>query len=114
MTSSHKAPLATRKLGRTGVSVTELGLGTAPLGDLFDVNEEDEASALLQKAWDGGIRYFDTSPWYGRGQAEHRVGRALYRRPRDEFVISSKVGRTLRRPGSSTAAHRKPRRSRGF
>jgi D-threo-aldose 1-dehydrogenase len=98
MTSTQAAPLATRKLGRTGVSVTELGLGTAPLGDLFDVIEDDEAAALLRKAWDGGIRYFDTSPWYGRGQAEHRVGRALYRHPRDEFVISSKVGRTLRRP----------------
>jgi D-threo-aldose 1-dehydrogenase len=90
--------LQTRQLGRTGVAVTELGLGTAPLGDLFDVVEEDESSALLRAAWDGGVRYFDTSPWYGKGQAEHRVGRALYREPRDEFVISSKVGRTLQRP----------------
>ncbi|MDQ0392037.1 aldo/keto reductase [Labrys monachus] len=90
--------LKTRRLGRAPVSVSELGLGTAPLGDLFDVVEDDEAEALLQAAWDGGIRYFDTSPWYGKGQAEHRVGRALYRRPRGEFVISSKVGRTLRRP----------------
>lgn len=91
-------PLQTRQLGRTGVAVTQLGLGTAPLGDLFDVVEDDEASALLRAAWDGGVRYFDTSPWYGKGQAEHRVGRAFYREPRDEFVISSKVGRTLQRP----------------
>ena len=83
---------------RTGVEVTELGLGTAPLGETFDVIEEDEARALLAAAWDGGVRYFDTSPWYGKGQAEHRLGRALYRRPREEYVISSKVGRVLRRP----------------
>jgi D-threo-aldose 1-dehydrogenase len=93
------APFATRPLGaRTGVRVSELGLGTAPLGETFDVIEEDHARELLATAWDGGVRYFDTSPWYGKGQAEHRLGRALYRRPRDEFVISSKVGRVLRRP----------------
>ncbi len=91
--------LRTRALGaRTGVKVSELGLGTAPLGETFDILEEDEARALLAAAWDGGVRYFDTSPWYGKGQAEHRLGRALYRRPREEFVISSKVGRVLRRP----------------
>ena len=50
----------------------------------------------MQAAWDAGIRYFDTSPWYGRGQSEHRFGRALYRRPRAEFVVSTKVGRLFR------------------
>jgi D-threo-aldose 1-dehydrogenase len=75
----------TRKLGRADVSVTELGLGTAPLGDLFDLVEDDEAASLLKAAWDGGVRYFDTSPWYGRGQAEHRVGRTLYRKKRADF-----------------------------
>ena len=92
------APIRTRKLGRTGVSVTELGLGTAPLGDLFDRVEDDEAAAIIAAAWDGGVRYFDTSPWYGRGQSEHRLGRTLYRRNRDDFVISTKIGRLLRRP----------------
>jgi D-threo-aldose 1-dehydrogenase len=97
--TEKKTALPTRQLGkRTGCTVTELGLGTAPLGDLFDVIEEDEARALLDTAWEGGIRYFDTSPWYGRGQSEHRVGRALYRKPRDEFAISTKIGRTLQRP----------------
>ncbi len=92
-------PFARRKLGaRTGVEVTELGLGTAPLGETFDIIEEDEARALLTAAWDGGVRYFDTSPWYGKGQAEHRLGRALYRRPREDYVISSKIGRVLKRP----------------
>jgi D-threo-aldose 1-dehydrogenase len=91
-------PFKTRKVGQADVRVSELGLGTAPLGELFDPVDDSEASAMLGTAWDGGIRYFDTSPWYGRGQAEHRVGRALYRKPREDFVISSKVGRLLRRP----------------
>jgi D-threo-aldose 1-dehydrogenase len=98
MSGANLPPLKTRKVGRTNVSVTELGLGTAPLGDLFETVEDDEAAAIIGAAWDGGVRYFDTSPWYGRGQAEHRVGRALYRKPRGEFVISTKIGRILRRP----------------
>ena len=98
MSAPAASPFKTRKLGRADVRVGELGLGTAPLGDLFDRVEDDEAAAMFRAAWDGGIRYFDTSPWYGRGQAEHRVGRALYRKPRADFVISSKVCRVLRRP----------------
>ncbi|WP_158815624.1 aldo/keto reductase [Methylocapsa sp. S129] len=98
MSVNEIASLPTRRLGRTGATVTELGLGTAPLGENWDIIEEQEAGGLLNAAWDGGVRYFDTSPWYGKGQAEHRVGRALYRKPRESFVISSKVGRLLRRP----------------
>jgi D-threo-aldose 1-dehydrogenase len=98
MSSTMISSLPARQLGRTGVAVTGLGLGTAPLGELWETIEEEEAGGLLGEAWDGGVRYFDTSPWYGKGQAEHRVGRALYRKPRDQFVISSKVGRILRRP----------------
>src|SRR5271157_5768908 len=98
MSGANLPPLKTRKLGRTSVSVTELGLGTAPLGDLFERIEDGEAAAVIGAAWDGGVRYFDTSPWYGRGQAEHRLGRALYRRKREDVVISTKVGRVLRRP----------------
>jgi len=89
-------PLARRELGRTGIDVTQLGFGGAGLGDLFEVVEDAIAAATLRAAWDAGIRYFDTSPWYGLGQSEHRFGRALYRRPRGEFVLSTKVGRLLR------------------
>ncbi len=91
-------PFRTRKLGRTTVFVSELDLGTAPIGDLFDKVEDDEAAGLVAAAWDGGVRYFDTSTWCGRGQAEHRRGWALYRKNREDFVVSSKVGRVLRRP----------------
>jgi D-threo-aldose 1-dehydrogenase len=89
-------PLARRKLGRTNVEITQLGLGGAGLGDLFDEVEDADARATLQAAWDAGIRYYDTSPWYGRGQSEHRFGRALYRRRRADYVLSTKVGRLFR------------------
>jgi D-threo-aldose 1-dehydrogenase len=89
-------PLGRRKLGRTNIEITQLGLGGAGLGDLFDVVEEGDAGATLQTAWDAGIRYYDTSPWYGRGQSEHRFGRALYRHRRADYVLSTKVGRLFR------------------
>jgi D-threo-aldose 1-dehydrogenase len=88
-------PHARRRLGRTGVELCQLGFGGAGLGDLFSVVSDEDATATLAAAWDEGIRYFDTAPWYGLGQSEHRFGRALYRRPRDQFVLSTKVGRTL-------------------
>ncbi len=86
-------PFARRRLGRTNIELTQLGFGGAGLGDLFDVVVDSDANATLQAAWDAGIRYYDTSPWYGRGQSEHRFGRALYRRPRADYVLSTKVGR---------------------
>lgn len=89
-------PLARRQLGKTGVELTQLGFGGAGLGDLFSVVPDHEADATLAAAWDAGIRYFDTAPWYGRGQSEHRFGRALYRHPRKDYVLSTKIGRTLR------------------
>jgi D-threo-aldose 1-dehydrogenase len=89
-------PLTRRKLGRTEVELTQLGLGGAGLGDLFDVVDDRDADATLRAAWEAGIRYYDTSPWYGRGQSEHRFGRALYRRPRADYVLSTKVGRLFR------------------
>jgi len=92
------ANIRTRKLGRTGVEVTELGLGTAPLGELFVKVEDEDADAVIASALSGGVRYFDTSPWYGRGLSEHRLGRMLRRAPRGGFVLSTKVGRVLRRP----------------
>jgi D-threo-aldose 1-dehydrogenase len=98
MTGNKPPELPTRKIGRTEAVVTELGLGTAPLGENEGIIEEAEARALLKTAWDGGVRYFDTSPWYGKGQSEHRVGRAFYRERRDDFTISTKIGRLLKRP----------------
>ena len=73
-----------------------LGLGGAPLGNLFTSVSDEDANALVEAAWSGGCRSFDTAPHYGHGLSERRLGDALRRHPRDEFVLSSKVGRLLR------------------
>src|SRR6202022_3893298 len=86
-------PLEKRKLGKTGVEVTQLGFGSAPLGELFVRIDEATAADTPQAAGDAGIRYYDTAPYYGRGLSEIRCGRFLDTKPRSEFVLSSKVGR---------------------
>lgn len=82
-------------LGGGGVQVTALGLGAAAIGGLYEDVGEDEAAATVEAAWDVGIRYFDTAPHYGLGLSERRLGAALRTRPREEFVLSTKVGRVL-------------------
>ncbi|TMI93138.1 MAG: aldo/keto reductase [Bacillati bacterium ANGP1] len=84
------------RLGRTRVSVTRLGLGTAPLGGLFSPVAEEEARATIEQAFAAGLRFFDTAPLYGHGLAEQRLGRVLASKPRVEFVLATKVGRLLR------------------
>ncbi len=91
-------PTATRTLGRTGVAVTQLGFGGASIGELNLIVAEDVAVNAVRTAWDHGIRYFDTAPWYGRGLSELRTGSGLRGKPRDEFVLSTKIGRWLRPP----------------
>jgi D-threo-aldose 1-dehydrogenase len=88
--------LPVRPLGRTKLDVTELGFGAAPLGGFRGAVPEHDAMGALEAAWDGGVRYFDTSPFYGYGRSELRVGALLRDRPRGEFVLSTKVGRVLR------------------
>ena len=73
-----------------------LGLGTASLGNLFHEISDEQARAVVDAAWVGGVRYFDTAPHYGLGLSERRLGAALRDRPRDEYVLSTKVGRLLR------------------
>ncbi|MEV8087588.1 aldo/keto reductase [Streptomyces nigra] len=72
-----------------------LGFGTAPLGNMFRAIPDDEAAATVDAAWDQGIRYFDTAPFYGAGLSEIRLGDALAGRSRDAFVLSTKVGRLI-------------------
>lgn len=102
------APLRLRPLGRTALQVTELSVGSAPLGELYQRIATAQAVALLDSAADLGVNLFDTSPFYGAGLAEHRVGQALRERPRDSFLLSTKVGRWFERPGS------KPHESSGW
>ena len=83
-------------LGRTGLEVTRLGFGGASIGGLFEAVRDEDAVATVSRAWDLGVRTFDMAPLYGYGTAERRIGTALEGRPRDEYVISTKVGRLVR------------------
>jgi D-threo-aldose 1-dehydrogenase len=78
-----------------------LGLGTAPLGGLHRAVDEHEAVAAINRAWDLGVRFFDTAPYYGSGLAETRLGLGLRGRPRADVIVSTKVGRRLK-PGRSS------------
>lgn len=84
------------RLGNGGLSFTELGFGAAPIGNLFKAISDDQAHAVLEAAWAGGVRYFDTAPLYGLGLSETRLNRLLRDKPRDSYVLSSKIGRLLK------------------
>jgi D-threo-aldose 1-dehydrogenase len=99
--------LPTRQLGRTGIPVSILGFGCAPLGDLYEVLDDDTALRTIATAAEAGVTLFDAAPLYGHGLAEHRLGTVLKRLPRDSFVLSTKVGRWLKpAPGGRDASSR--------
>lgn len=85
------------RIGNGGLTFTELGFGTAPLGNLYRAISDEEADAVLTRAWDLGVRYYDTAPLYGLGLSETRLNRFLRNKPRDQYVLSTKIGRLLRR-----------------
>jgi D-threo-aldose 1-dehydrogenase len=87
------------------VELGRLGYGAAAVGNLYRAVDDEAAQRILDAAWDAGVRYFDTAPHYGLGLSERRVGAMLRRRPREEFVLSTKVGRILE-PDPSGAARR--------
>ena len=78
------------------ISFTEMGMGTAPLGNLYRPISERDAQSTLEAAWKAGIRYFDTAPFYGLGLAENRLNLFLRGRKRSDYVVSTKVGRLLK------------------
>lgn len=84
-----------RKFGRVGFDITDMGFGAAPIGNFLRPIPEQEAAAMIDRAWDAGMRYFDTAPYYGHGLSELRLGHYLRWKPRRDYVISSKVGRVL-------------------
>jgi D-threo-aldose 1-dehydrogenase len=89
-------PAGTRPLGRSGVRVSRLSLGTAALGNLYSAVPADEATRVVHAALAAGLSYVDTAPHYGAGRAERRLGAALRDVPRSAYVLSTKVGRLLR------------------
>lgn len=84
------------RLGNGGLTFTELGFGTAPLGNLYRPISDEDAAGILARAWDGGVRYFDTAPLYGMGLSETRLNPFLRGKDRNSYVLSSKVGRLLK------------------
>ena len=100
----------TRPFGRGGLTVGPIGYGSAALGNLFAARPDDVWPRIVPAAWEAGIRYFDTAPHYGLGLAEERLGAGLHDLPRDDYVLSTKVGRVLEpnpdhRPGETDIAN---------
>jgi D-threo-aldose 1-dehydrogenase len=85
-----------RRVGQTALEVTAIGFGTATIGGSRIPVSREEGEAMVRAAWDAGLRYVDTAPFYGVGAAERRVGEALRDKPREELVLSTKVGRLLK------------------
>ncbi len=92
-------PYQQTRLGNTTLEVPSLGFGGGTLGDPNEVISEQQSLDTLGAAYDRGIRFYDTAPWYGVGKSEHRLGTFLRNQSRKEFLINTKVGRYLTRPG---------------
>ncbi len=88
-------PATAVKFGRVDLEVTAFGFGTAPVGNIFREIDDETSRAMFERAWQAGVRYFDTAPMYGHGLSELRTGEALRWKRRDDYVLSSKVGRLL-------------------
>lgn len=84
------------RVGPRSLQLTKLGYGGAPIGNFSTSVTDADAHCAMQAAWQAGIRYFDTAPWYGLGLSEHRIGRFLRDKSKAEYVLSTKVGRLLR------------------
>jgi D-threo-aldose 1-dehydrogenase len=82
--------------GSRYVLPVKFGLGGVPLGNEFEVVSDEDAYKTLEAAWNAGVRYYDVSPWYGLGLAERRYGNFLHNKNRDDYVLSSKVGKLLK------------------
>jgi D-threo-aldose 1-dehydrogenase len=101
-TAQNLLPLPMNKAGGRYRPPARLGMGGTQVSGNFVATGDEKAAAALQSAWDNGVRYFDTSPWYGLGLSERRFGAFFHDKPRSEFVISTKIGRLLR-PDQSVA-----------
>ncbi|WP_239151429.1 aldo/keto reductase [Virgisporangium aurantiacum] len=102
MPTSSFRPDDRMPLGRSGLTVSRLGLGLASLGGMFEPVADDVAIATIDRAWDLGVRLFDTAPVYGYGRSETRAGAALRGRPRSAFALCTKVGRLIEPGGTDT------------
>lgn len=104
--NSRMDPFELRRIGNTHLQVPRLGFGGAPLGDRLEEISEEQAEATVEAAYACGVRYFDTSPWYGNGKSELRLGRVLRPKSRESFALTTKVGRVFFRPRSEESLRR--------
>lgn len=102
-TSAAGADEQTRAIAGSVVP-SRVGFGAAPIGNLYEPVDDDEAMSAVGHAWARGVRYFDTAPYYGYGLSEERLGRALTDHPRSSFVLSSKVGRHIQDANGQSSA----------
>ena len=102
-------PFALRKLGKSDVMLPVFGFGGSPVGNLFSAVSDADSEATLNTAWDAGIRFYDTSPFYGRTLSEHRLGQILRRKERREVILSTKVGRVFFAPADTEEFARRER-----
>ena len=96
------------QVGKTSLSIPSFGLGTAHFGGMYHRVSGETAHETMQAAWDAGIRLYDSAPWYGRGLSELRTGGFLIDKPRDEFILTTKIGRYFKRPADPTSFDRAP------
>lgn len=89
-------PQQKNKFGRVNLNVSAFGFGTAPVGNIFREIDENTSDDMFQRAWDKGIRFYDTAPMYGHGLSEYRTGYSLRWKNRQDYVLSTKVGRLLK------------------
>lgn len=94
-----------RQVGHTGLRIDTLGVGCAPLGNMYNEVQDAEAQAFLNCTWEAGFRYFDTAPHYGQGLSERRTGDMLRQHKGQGYVLSSKVGRILKPSGYAQERH---------
>jgi len=99
---------ASRRVGATALELPIFGFGSAHLGEMYNLVDEADSRATLEAAWAGGVRFYDTAPWYGRGLSEHRIGGFLRTKPKSQYRITTKVGRTLHRPKDMKSFSRAP------
>jgi D-threo-aldose 1-dehydrogenase len=97
-----------RRAGKTSLELPPFGFGSAHFGGMYNRVSGELAHATMKAAWDGGVRFYDSAPWYGRGLSEHRVGDFLIDCPRDEFVVTTKIGRYFKRPADPRTFDKSP------
>ncbi len=97
-----------RQAGKTTLQLPPFGFGTAHLGGMYQRVSGELAHATMAAAWDAGVRFYDSAPWYGRGLCEHRAGDFLIDMPRHEFIVTTKVGRYFKRPTSPSSFDKTP------